>query len=132
NTSTTTENETKDTTLSEQFKEQAKENLQAARQNTKEQTKEHRQQACEARKTNLTKRMNNAVAQAEKHKAVFDKIYTRVQDFYTAKQLNVTDYATLTAKVNTAQAAAQTSINALTDLDVSVDCTSQTVADSVS
>ena len=118
--------------LAEQFKEQAREKLQAARQNIKEQTEAHREQACTARKANLTKRMSNAVAQAEKHKAVFDKIYARVKDFYTNKKLNVPDYATLTAAVDTAGTNAQSSIDALKALDVNVDCTSQTVASSVS
>lgn len=118
--------------LANQFKEQAKEKVQTAKQNAKEQTQAHRQQSCEARKANLTKRMSNAVAQSEKHKAVFDKIYTRVKDFHDTKQLNVADYAALTAKVDTAQTNAQNSIDALKALDVNVDCTSQTVADSVS
>jgi hypothetical protein len=72
------------------------------------------------------------VTQAENHKAVFDKIYTRVQDFYTNKKLSVTDYDSLKAKVDTAQADAAASIQALKDTDISVDCTSSTVADSVS
>jgi hypothetical protein len=118
--------------LAEQFRLQAQEKIAEKKAQVKEQTQEHRQQACEARKTSLTKRMSRAVTQAENHKAVFDKIYTRVQDFYTNKKLSVTDYDSLKAKVDTAQADAAASIQALKDTDISVDCTSSTVADSVS
>lgn len=124
-------NTTDSTTLKEQFQQEAKDRLQTLRENVKEQTQEHRQQACEARKSNLQRRMTNAVAAADRHKEVFDKIYTRVKDFYTNKNLNVANYADLTAAVDKAQADAQAQIDALSGLDVSVDCTSQTVADSV-
>jgi hypothetical protein len=76
--------------------------------------------------------MANAVRQAQNHKAVFDKIYTRVKTFHDTKNLDVPNYDTLVANVDTAQADAAASITALQQLDVSVDCTSQTVADSVS
>jgi hypothetical protein len=118
--------------LAEQFRLQAQTKIAEKKAQVKAQTQEHRQQACEARKTNLTNRMSRAVTQAENHKAVFDKIYTRVQDFYTKKKLNVSDYDSLKAKVDSAQAAAAASIQALKDTDISVDCTSSTVADSVS
>ena len=128
--STETENEAQD--LAEQFMEHAKMKIREEKQEHKEHSQEMRQKACEARKNNLTKRMNRAVLHAEKHKAVFDKIYNRVQQFYVDKQLNVTDYDSLKAAVDTAQTDAQTNIDALKVLDVSVDCTSQTVSEKVS
>lgn len=131
-TQTETEVETHGGSLAEQFKIAAQAKVAEKKSQVKEQTEEHRQQACEARKTNLANRMSNAVTQAQKHKDVFDKIYARVKDFYTNKSLNVTDYASLTANVDTTQAAAADSISALKTLDVSVDCSSQTVATSVS
>jgi hypothetical protein len=131
-TETQTEVETHANSLAEQFREAAKGDLAAKKAQVKEQTQEHRQTACEARKTNLTKRMANAVRQAQNHKAVFDKIYTRVKTFHDTKNLDVPNYDTLVANVDTAQADAAASITALQQLDVSVDCTSQTVADSVS
>lgn len=138
NTSTTdstsqSSSETEINNLTEHFREVAKENLQAARENHKEQSQEHRKQSCEARKANLERRMSNSVRFATNHKAVFDKIYQRVQDFYTAKKLNVSNYDALKAAVDSASTDAQTSIDALKALDASnIDCTSQTVADSVS
>ena len=133
-TGTQTETEVKNHArdLVEQFRIQAQDKVAQKKAQVKEQTQEHRQQACEARKSNLTKRMTNAVSQAERHKAVFDKIYTRVQDFYVNKNLNVSDYDSLKAKVDSAQAAAAASIEALKTTDVSVDCASSTVAQSVS
>jgi hypothetical protein len=128
-TSTDTENETEvetehSQTLREQFKQMAKTEVHAKMQDkAKVHTAEQIQKSCEARKTNLTKRMSNSVAAAERHKAVFDKIYTRVQDFYTTKKLNVTNYDTLKASVDTAQQDAADQIAALKALDVTVDCT---------
>jgi hypothetical protein len=129
---TETEVENHGHSLAEQFRLQAQEKIAEKKAQVKEQTQEHRQKACEARKTSLTNRMSRAVTQAQNHKAVFDKIYTRVQDFYTNKHLNVSDYDSLKAKVDSAQADAAASIQALQDTDVSVDCTSSTVANSVS
>jgi hypothetical protein len=118
--------------LAEQFRSQAKTELDAKKSQVKEHTQEQRQKSCEGRKTNLTKRMANAVTNAQNHKAVFDKIYTRVKTFHDTKNLDVPNYAVLTANADTAQANAAASITALQQLDVNVDCTSQTVADSVS
>jgi hypothetical protein len=118
--------------LTEHFKKSAELNIEQERKTGKIHSEAEREKSCTARKASLTKRMANAVTQAERHKAVFDKIYGKVKDFYTAKNLTVADYAALTAKVDTAQANAQASIDALKSLDVSVDCTYQTVAESVS
>ncbi|HET6863946.1 MAG TPA: hypothetical protein VFH37_01990 [Candidatus Saccharimonadales bacterium] len=117
--------------LAEQFRELAQQKNQQAKLNHQEQTQAQREKVCEIHKTNLTRRMGNAVKVAEQHKTNIDRIYTKVKDFYTSKQLNVTNYSDLTAKVDTAQTNAQTAIDALKALDVNVDCTSQTVADSV-
>jgi hypothetical protein len=67
-----------------------------------------------------------------KVKEVFDKIYTKVKAFHDSKNLNTTDYAALTAKVDTAQADADAKIAALKSLDVTVDCAQTNVADGVS
>jgi hypothetical protein len=129
-TQTEVENHAND--LAEQFRTAAQSVLAEKKTQIKEHTQAERQKACEARKTSLENRMSRAVTQAQKHKEVFDKIYSRVKDFYTTKNLNVSDYATLTAAVDKSQADAAASITALQNLDVSVDCTSQTVASSVS
>jgi hypothetical protein len=130
---TATNNNSTGGNLAEQFREQAKEQLQAARQNAKEQSEAHREQACNARKANLTNRMANSVRHAQKLKGVMDSFFTRVQDFYTSKNLNVSNYDTLKSDVVTAQTNAANSITALQALNTDgIDCTSSTVADSVS
>jgi hypothetical protein len=129
---TTSDSSTSGSTLVEQFREQAKEKIRAARLKGETQSQTHRQQACTARKAALTKRMSNAVRNADNLKGVMDRMFTKLQTFYTNKNLNVADYAALKSAVETAQTNAQTSINALSTLNVNVDCSSQTVADSVS
>jgi hypothetical protein len=74
-TDTNNEQETEHSkTLRDQFRDQAKVKVQADRKE-KAQTKtaEQRQKSCTARKANLTKRMTNSVAAAQRHKEVFDK-----------------------------------------------------------
>lgn len=135
NTSTTNDSSSSDSgqpgNLAAQFRELAQQKVQQAKLNHQEQTQAQRQKVCENRKANLARRMSNAVTVAERHQANIDRIYSKVKDFYTAKQLNVPNYTDLTAQVDTAQTNSQTAINALKALDVNVDCTSQTVADSV-
>jgi hypothetical protein len=111
-------------TLRDQFRDQAKVKVQADRKE-KAQTKtaEQRQKSCTARKANLTKRMTNSVAAAQRHKEVFDKIYTRVKTFHDTKKLDVANYDTLVANVDKAQQEATDQIAALKALDVTVDCT---------
>jgi sRNA-binding protein len=117
--------------LREQFKAQAQANVAEKKAQVVAKTQEQRQKACEARKANITKRMSKAVTQAEKHKATFDKIYNKVQAFKTKKDLTVENYDSLVTAADKAQSDAQASITALKDLDVSVDCTSETVAQSL-
>jgi hypothetical protein len=124
-----TENETeqeiqKSQVLREQFKEQAHAKVQAdLKDKAQTKTKEQKQQACTARKANLTKRMNHAVAGAQKHKDNIDKTYAKVKAFHDAKNLNVANYDTLTAAVDKAQSDATAQIAALKALNISVDCT---------
>lgn len=123
------ENQARD--LAEKFRTQARTKIAEDRAKVRQQTQKERQTACESRKTNLTKRMANAVARAQKHKAVFDKIYVRLQNFHDTKNLDVANYETLIANANTAQAEAAASISALEALNVTLDCASETVAESV-
>jgi hypothetical protein len=117
--------------MAEQFKAQAEQKVQEDRQKIKEQTQAEREKSCSARKTSLTHRMSRAVSQAKGHKDVFDKIYAKVKAFHDNKQLNVTNYDALVNDANLAQTNAQASIDTLSSLDVTVDCSSETVATSV-
>jgi nickel-dependent lactate racemase len=118
--------------LKEQFKLNAQSSLEDKKTEVKQHTQEQRQKACEARKTNLSKRMSNALKHAKKHQQTFDKIYARVKDFVDSKGLTVENYDSLTSAVDTAKSDSTASISALESLDVDVDCTSQNVATSVS
>jgi hypothetical protein len=132
-TETKTELETHTNTLREQFRQQGRAKVQAeVKDNIKAHTTEVRQKSCEARKASLTNRMNRLVTNSQKHKEVFDKIYTEVKAFHDSKSLTTADYDSLVSKVDTAQADAAAKIAALKSLDVSVDCTQPNVADSVS
>ncbi len=138
-TSTETQNETENQTTEKQhvedrvngIKTEAHQEIEAARTNLKDQGKEKRMKSCEARKANLTKRMNNAVAQATKHKAVFDKIFAKAQSLHDTQKLNADNYDALVAAAKTAQTNAQTNIDTLKALDINIDCTSNNVADNV-
>lgn len=118
--------------LMEKFKLQGRERSQALRANAVERTHEQRQKSCEARKEGLVRRMDRAVTQAEKHKAVFDKIYTRVMKFHDDKNLTTPNYDELLAKVNSAQSDAADGVAALSSLNIEIDCTQDNVADGVS
>jgi len=117
--------------LIKKLREQAHARNQAARANAEVHTQEVRQKSCEARKAGLTKRMNNAVRHAEKHKAVFDKIFLRVKQFYLDKNLSADNYDQLVANVDAAHDDLETKISVLKSLNVAVDCTSENIADAV-
>jgi hypothetical protein len=124
-TDTENEHETQHSqTLREQFKTMAQEKVQnEVKTKTSDKSRDQKQKSCDARKANLTKRMANAVTAAQRHKEVFDKIYTKVQNFHDSKNLNVTNYDALKAAADKAQQDAADQIAALKSLDVSVDCT---------
>lgn len=128
----TTENETEHVSSTEiksrinTFNTRAKDevkSLQAKQDATEKHSEQERQKSCESRSTELTKKLNKKVADAQKHQAVFDKIYARVKAFHDSKNLNTPNYTELVAKVDAAQANAAASITTLKGLDTTIDCT---------
>lgn len=113
------------------LRKQAKQLLETKRKSGKEHSREQRQKACEQRQKSIDKRTTNFAAAAERHLGVFDKIFTRVQAFHDAKNLDVADYDTLVAAVTAKQAAAQTAVDELKALDVDLDCTQSDPASTV-
>lgn len=97
--------------------------LEAARAAVKNRTDKERQKICEEKSADITKKLNKKIADANKHKAVFDKIFTRIKDFKEAKQLSPSNYDALVASATNAQTAAANSIAALQAFEVTVDCT---------
>jgi hypothetical protein len=118
----TTEIKSRIDSLNENAKTEVKA-LEAKKDDTKKHTEQERQKSCEARSADLTKKLNKKVADATKHKAVFDKIFTRIKDFHDTKNLDTTNYATLVANVDTAQASADAAIATLKGFDTTFDCT---------
>jgi hypothetical protein len=117
--------------LTNQYKQLAQEKINAKKQQIKEHTQAERQKLCQGREKALNRRMGLAVSVAKAHKSFFDKVYTNLKKYHDNKQLNVTNYDSLVAAADQAQANAQASIDALAALDVNVDCASQTVASDV-
>lgn len=117
------EQRTRINALMQQFKQQGQDQVNAQIKVEKVHTEQQRQQACEARKADLTKRMGDTVTTAQKHKDTFDSIYAKVKTYYTTKNLRVSNYADLAAKVDAAQADSANKISALQSLDIKVDCT---------
>lgn len=141
--STTTNDSTETTTETEvetpevharvdSLKNEAKDLLKTKRDDHAQRTTEERQKACEAQANNINTRVSDYSAAAQRHLNVFTSILTKVQNFYTTKNLNVSTYSALLATAQAKQADAQTAVDALKALDTKIDCTqtdpAQTVA----
>lgn len=113
------------------IREHAKQTLETERKNGHEKSLEARQKSCQARQAEINTRINNYATAAQRHLAVFEGLQTKVQNFYTTKKLNVTNYDTLLATAQAKQADAQKAVDALKALDVNIDCTSSDPAQSV-
>jgi hypothetical protein len=128
---TNTTPEPDDSTEVKDLRLQAKQLLQTKRQTVKEHTTTEKQKACEAHQAEVNHRSAKYAAAAQRHLDVFNKIFTRVQDFQTTKKLNVPDYDTLVATATAKQTAAQAAVDALKAVDVKLDCTQTDPANSV-
>lgn len=118
-------------TSGDALREQARQLLAAKRANIKEHTQAQKQKSCEAHKVEINKRVDNYAKAAQRHLDVFNSIFTKVQAFETKKQLDVPTYDALVAAAKTKQAAAQTAVDTLKALDISIDCTQPDPATSV-
>lgn len=115
----------------ESIREHARQTVETERKNGNLRSLEARQKSCQARQTEINKRVNNYAAAAQRHLGVFEDLLAKVQNFYTTRKLNVTNYDTLLATAQSKQADAQKAVDALKALDVSIDCTSSDPAQSV-
>ena len=106
------------------LRQDAKDSLQQMReQHHSDLTAKGRQLACEKRQAGIDNRISNYAAEAQRHLNVFTGIFTKVQNFYASKKLNVSNYDTLVAAVTAKQTAAQSAVDALKALSVNIDCT---------
>ncbi len=118
--------------LVDSYKQKAQQKVKDAKENTHEKSAELRQKACIAKKNSIQKRLSLRVTLAEKHKAVFDKIFQKVQNYYNEKGLNTDNYDTLVEQVEDAQASTNEKILALKSTNVTIDCTSPSVTSTLS
>lgn len=121
NTSTTTSPETE--TEVQHLRSNALATLETERKKGTEHSQLQRDNACKAHAAEIDTRIANYGTAAQSHLDVFTSILTKVQAFYTSKQLNVATYPTLLATAQTKQVAAQQAVDALKALNVKIDCT---------
>ncbi len=83
----------------------------------KEQLKERLDDAhrklCEAREKNIQNTMSRLSNRGQKQIDLYSGIATRVENFYTAKKLSISNYDALVADVNAKKAAAQSAVEAV-------------------
>lgn len=72
-----------------------------------------RKKVCNGRATAIKKIMTNGVEAAQRQQSVFTKISERVQQFYTTKKLNVSNYTQLVEMANTKKDAVTAALAAL-------------------
>lgn len=113
---------TTDVSGSDSLRDQAEQLLTTKRAGAKTHSAEQRKKSCEARKAHIQKRADNYATAAQRHLGVFNNIFTKVQAFHDKKQLNVSNYETLVAAAKEKQTTAQTAVDQLKSLDVSIDC----------
>lgn len=114
-------------------KAEAREKAQDRIEELKTEAKEHRLEVkkavCERLKARLQDDTPRLGTNASKLKARFDSIYERVQTFYDKKELNVENYEDLIATVDAAELEATTSVQALADSKVDIDCEDPNLAE---
>lgn len=93
-----------------------------AKQRVQGKLDEAKKKVCAARLNTIKKVMTDAGAMVQRHMETFDKIATRVEEFYTNKKLNVANYDELVAAVNSKKAAAQAAIATVKSQGGTFDC----------
>jgi hypothetical protein len=93
--------------------------------------KERRQKRCENRKHGLETKVANIVNIAQKHKSRIDDVYAKALAYQKDKDITVENFDALVAAADSAKAQAQASVDALTGLKPTIQCTSDTVATDV-
>lgn len=119
----TSENKTEvEKTNAGDLREEAHKLLSEKRQEKKTKSVEERQKACEAHKTELTKRSENYSRHAKRHLDTFTDVYNKVLAFQADKKLTAANFNTLKAAADAKKAAAETAVATLSDSNVTVDC----------
>lgn len=96
-----------------------------------EHTQAERAKNCQSRKQGLQRKVNNLAENAQKHEARIDSLFAKTLAYKQDHNLTVENFATLNAGALTAQAAAQSSLEALDSLKPTLDCNNESVATDV-
>lgn len=107
----------------ESNKEKAKSAVEELKAKASGKSAEARQKACDARKSSMETIMNNAGRFATKYKERFDTVFERAMSFKEENVLVVADYDSLVEAANTAGESVDAAVAALTDMEVTIDCT---------
>ncbi len=81
-----------------------------------------RLKACQDRQADINNHIARISQRLQKHLELYSNVASRVETFYTKKNLSLANYASLVADINTKQAAAQTAINTVKNSSTSFDC----------
>jgi hypothetical protein len=88
-----------------------------------------KQSVCDKNEARLNAMIPRVSKNAENIKAVIDKHYLRVQEFYASGKLTTPDYETLVAAIELAKANAEASLETVSTYVVDIDCESETAGE---
>lgn len=124
----------------EEYKSKKKTESKKDKSTAKQKTEEKKQAVVEAKKTRFNKNvceerkdaLNNLSSKyrngGKKVQTRLDNTYERVKKFYESKGLQVSNYAELTAAVDTNKAAAVSAMETVNGYKIAIDCDSEDVA----
>lgn len=101
----------------------AEQALNDRKQAAKQHLSEDKLKICEKRQSNINDRSTKIAERAAKHLAVFDRITERVITFYTNKGNTFATYDLLVNEVDAKRAAAQATVDHLSSLKATFNCT---------
>ncbi len=93
--------------------------------------KEERKKRCENRKQALLARTERIANNAQKHQKRIEGVFVKAVDYQESANVNVPDFDALVATASAAQSASQDSVQALTNLKPTIDCTGENAATAV-
>lgn len=105
-----------------QLREDAKKDLEKKRDGRKEMAEEKRKLVCENRQKAIVNKLAAFNQAADKHLAKLNDVYTRIQAYKTAENLQPANYDDLVAAATAKQEAATAAVAALKEVAVGVDC----------
>ena len=105
-----------------QLREDAKKDLEKKRDGRKEMAEEKRKLVCENKQKAIENKLAAFNQAADKHLAKLDDVYTRIQAYKAAENLQPANYDDLIVAATAKQEAATAAVAALKEVAVGVDC----------